>query len=176
MYRTILADPPWPEHGAGKIKRGADKHYPLLTIREIKEFSHLIREWADPVGCHLYLWVTNNYLPAGLEVMEAWGFTYKTTISWGKVGRDGKPQTGLGQYFRGASEHILFGVRGNLSYKLREDGLRAQGRTLILEPRGEHSVKPESLVRMAELVSYPPRLELFARQRREGWDCRGNEV
>lgn len=120
-------------------------------------------------NAHLYLWATNNYLPAALEVMQAWGFTYKTCITWGK------DKFGLGQYFRGQTEHCLFGVRGNLPYKVA-DGKRQQGRTLILAPRREHSRKPEEMRHMIERVSYPPYMELFARERFPDWDAWGNEA
>ena len=71
-YKTIYADPPWYERGAGKIKRGADRHYPLMKTEEIKALP--VRELIDPAGCHLYLWTTNNFLPDALEVVKAWGF------------------------------------------------------------------------------------------------------
>ena len=165
-YSTIYADPPWPEYGGGKIKRGADRHYSLMSVKDII---------AMPVGniaednAHLYLWATNNYLEAAFEVMRAWGFKYKTTITWGK------DKIGLGQYFRGQTEHCLFGVKGNLPYKI-EDDKRQQGTTLILAPRREHSQKPDEMRAQIEKVSYAPRIELFARETFPGWDCWGNEA
>src|SRR3990167_220009 len=84
-YSTIVADPTWPEYGGGKIRRGANKHYSLISLDEIKSLEDQVKAWRSPSGCHLYLWVTNNYLPAGLEVMAAWGFAYKTIISWAKT-------------------------------------------------------------------------------------------
>lgn len=177
-YATIVADPPWPESGGGRIRRGADRHYELMTIEDIEALAPFVREMAEPAGCHLYLWVTNNYVPAGLKVMEAWGFRYVTLITWGKVKDDGTPTMGLGQYFRGATEHALFGVRGSLPYRMTEDDepKRAQGRTLILAPRTEHSVKPAAFQDMVELVSHPPYLEMFARSKRLGWDSWGREA
>lgn len=71
-YKTIYADPPWPEQGGGRIKRGADRHYPLMSVKEIMELP--VGDLADPEGCHLYLWATNNYLPAAFECIKAWGF------------------------------------------------------------------------------------------------------
>lgn len=78
-YVTGLADPPWPERGGGKVKRGADRHYPLMSVRAICELpvARLFRPDA-----HLYLWATNNYLRAAFDVMEAWGFRYVTCITW----------------------------------------------------------------------------------------------
>lgn len=170
QYRTILADPPWMERGGGKIKRGADRHYPLMPTKEIKVLGQQVQAIAAP-SCHLYLWVTNNFLPDGLEVMAAWGFRYVTKITWVKEG-----QPGLGQYFRGITEDCLFGVRGNLPYKLDGFGRRAQGTTAFGAPRGRHSEKPERMYELIERVSYGPYLELFARTKRPGWDSWGNEI
>ena len=81
-FVTGYADPPWPERGGGKVKRGADRHYPLMSVKAICELpvARLFQE-----NAHLYLWATNNYLPAALEVMAVWGFRYVSTITWGKV-------------------------------------------------------------------------------------------
>ena len=168
-YRTILLDPPWPERGGGRIKRGADRHYPLMSLKEIADLP--IESLADLEGCHIYLWITNNYVPAAIRIFEErWNITYITMITWGKE------KIGLGQYFRGRTEHALFGRIGMLPYKTLSNGKRAQGDTLITAPRGRHSRKPTELHEAAELVSYEPRIELFARDRREGWDIWGNEV
>lgn len=166
-YHTIYADPPWMERGGGKVKRGADRHYPLLTTDEIKSFP--VRSLADPAGCHLYLWATNNHLPDALEVMGAWGFRYVTMVTWMK------DRVGLGQYYRGLTEHCLFGVMGKLPYKVR-DGKRIQGVTGFYAPKGEHSAKPDGMRKMIVKVSYAPRIELFARKCAFGWDCWGDEV
>lgn len=166
-YKTIYADPPWKESGGGKIKRGADRHYQLMATKDIKALP--VNQIADE-NCHLYLWVTNNFLKDGLEVMEAWGFRYVTMITWYKDGN-----LGLGQYFRGRTEHCLFGVKGKLPYKLL-NGKRQQGQTGFIATRGRHSEKPKEMREMIEKVSYEPRIELFARERFDGWDCWGNEV
>jgi len=168
-YKTIYADPPWYERGGGKIKRGADRHYPLMKTAEIMALpvNELIGDDA-----HLYLWVTNNFLPDGLQVMAAWGFKYVSLITWLKDG-----QAGLGQYYRGLTEHCLFGRKGSLPYKV-VDGKRQQGVTGFIAQRGKHSEKPALMRLMIEKVSYPPYVELFARQAvdRPGWDVWGNEV
>lgn len=166
-YSTILADPPWPERGGGKIKRGADRHYPLMSVLDIAMLP--VQPLIAP-DSHLYLWVTNNYLPAGLSVMAAWGFRYVTCITWAK------DKIGLGQYFRGQTEHCLFGVRGKPGYQLGPHGNRQQGTTLIQAPRTQHSAKPQALRAMIERVSPGPYLELFAREQVKGWDVWGNEV
>ena len=168
-YKTSYADPPWMEHGGGKIQRGADRHYPLMKTEEIKALP--IRELADPVGCLLYLWTTNNHLPDALEVVKAWGFEYVTIITWMK------DRQGIGQYYRGLTEHCIFArTKQKLPYKLAEDGKRMQGVTGFTAPKREHSAKPEAMREMIERVSYGPYLELFARRQHEGWDVWGNEV
>lgn len=182
QYRVIYADPPWPEYGGGKITRGAQKHYPLMKVEEICALP--VGEWAA-ADAHCYCWTTNNYLQAGLDVVKAWGFRYVTCITWVKS----KP--GLGQYYRGMTEHCLFAVRGRLPYRQREDGKRAQGRTVVFDDDASlldlpaafeataeaHSVKPERMRHYIELVSgHGLLLELFARQRVEGWDAWGNEA
>lgn len=120
-------------------------------------------------NCHLYLWTTNNFLPDALKVMESWGFTYKTMITWMK------DRMGLGQYYRGLTEHCLFGVKGMLPYKTI-DGKRQQGKTGFYASKDEHSKKPIEMRNMIEVVSYEPYIELFARQYTDKWDCWGNEV
>lgn len=171
-YHTIYADPPWMERGGGKIKRGADRHYPLMDTEEIMALD--VKSIAAD-DCWLYLWVTNNFLQDGLDVMKAWGFKFKTVIAWVKV-KDGKLQIGLGQYFRGASELCLFGTKGHLPYKTDENGKRMQGVTAILAERTRHSKKPPEMRAMIERVSYGPFVELFAREPHPGWDVWGNEV
>jgi N6-adenosine-specific RNA methylase IME4 len=171
-YEIIYADPPWMESGGGVKggKRGADRHYPLMKTKEIIALP--VKGMAAE-NAHLYLWATNNFLPDALEVMAAWGFKYVTMITWGK------DRMGLGQYFRGQTEHCLFGVRGMLPYKTGEDGKRQQGKTLFLAPRQAHSVKPEEMRQMIERVSDRPgfrKLEMFARRPAPGWDLFGNEV
>jgi N6-adenosine-specific RNA methylase IME4 len=178
MYGTILADPPWPESGGVKIKRGADRHYPLMKVEAIKALqvngAH-VSELALP-DSHLYLWATNNYLMAAGEVMKAWGYRYVTAITWAKTGKPG-----LGQYFRGRTEHLLFGVRGKVPYRTLPSGKRAQGTTLVTQPRGKHSEKPEMFHDLIEMVSPGRYIELFARRRPTGvrslfWSVWGNEV
>ena len=175
-YRTIYADPPWNERGAGRIKRGADRHYRLMKTPDIAALP--VQALIHDEGAHLYLWVTNNYLPDGLIVLAAWGFRYVTTITWVKT-RDGSlAHRGLGQYFPGVTEHCLFGVSKSKTPPYRTlDGLRQQGKTIIVTAeRAGHSRKPAAMREMIERVSYPSRIELFAREEVEGWHPWGNEV
>jgi N6-adenosine-specific RNA methylase IME4 len=165
-FSTIYADPPWPERGGGQTVRGAQKHYTLMSIQQIAFIP--VSDWAEP-NAHLYMWVTNNYLPQGLTIMQTWGFRYITTITWLKN------RMGLGQYYRGMTEHCLFGVRGRLPYRTMPDGKRAQGVTGFVADRTSHSTKPINMRHMIERVSPGPYLELFGRRPVEGWTVWGNE-
>lgn len=167
-YKTIYLDPPWEEKGGGKIKRGCDRHYKTMTIKEIEALP--IQELADENGCHIYMWVTNNFLEKGLALLKKWGFDYITTITWQK------DRFGLGQYYRGLTEHCLFAsTKKRLPYKVI-DGKRAQGVTGFYEPKTIHSRKPDKMREMIETVSYEPRIELFAREKFDGWDRWGLEA
>lgn len=171
-YSTILADPPWQfQNRTGKM---APEHrrllrYPTMELREIMELPvrHLSAACA-----HLYLWVPNALLPEGLEVMKAWGFSYKTNIVWYKVRKDGGPDgRGVGFYFRNVTELLLFGLRGSMR-------TLQPGRTqvnLLSSCKREHSRKPDQVYDLIEHCSPGPYIELFARFPRHGWDQWGNE-
>lgn len=162
-YRTILADPPWHETGGGRIKRGADRHYPLMRTPEIIDYLRAVPA-AD--NAHLWLWATNNHLPDALRVIETLGFRYVTNACWVKQ------RIGLGQYLRGQHELLLFAVRGKLPYKEPRPHLPS----VIMADRTEHSRKPDRAYEYVEALSFPPYVEAFARRQREGWDALGNEV
>jgi N6-adenosine-specific RNA methylase IME4 len=168
-YQVILLDPPWNETGGGKVKRGADRHYPLMKTRDIKAL--LVDGWdipgqaADDSAC--FLWVTNNFLPDGLEVMDALGFRYVTNLVWTK------DRFGLGYYFRGQHELCLFGVKGKLG-RARATHSTWLGQDAIA--RRKHSQKPDELHAIIESLYDGPYLECFARSPRDGWDALGNEV
>lgn len=166
-YKTIYADPPWFEHGSGKYQRGADKHYPLMKTKDIMALpvSNLIH----PEGSHLYLWATNNFLEDAFKVIHAWGFQYVTAITWMK------DRPGLGQYYRGITEHCLFArTKQRLPYKI-ENQRRCQGVSGFTAKKSDHSRKPEEMRAMIEKVSYMPAIELFSRKKAYGWDCWGND-
>jgi len=167
-FKTIVADPPWNECGGGKVKRGADRHYPLMKTRDIIPLMQtvLFKHQPDPSGCHLYLWVTNNFLRDGLEVMDALGFRYVTMRTWAK------DRFGLGYYYRGQTESCLFGVMGKLPPMSRGQSTLVGGG---LVKRGRHSAKPKVFFDEVEKVSPGPRLEVFARGPRENWSVWGNE-
>lgn len=171
-YGTILADPPW--RFSNRTGKMAPEHrrlsrYNTLTFKEIRSLpvAEVVAQQS-----HLYLWVPNALLAEGLEVMAAWGFTYKTNIIWHKIRKDGGPDgRGVGFYFRNTTEMVLFGICGKLrTYK--------PGRTqvnIIKTRKREHSRKPDELYDIIESCSPGPYLELFARGNREGWTTWGNE-
>jgi len=165
MFHTILADPPWLERGGGKIKRGADRHYELMKTDQIIQTMLEAPVWCPAESCHLYLWVTNNFLEDGLRVMRELGFRYITMITWMK------DMIGLGYYFRGQTEQLLFGTRG----ATQKPKVRTMS-TAIVEKRRAHSQKPEQTYKIIECVSYAPYLEMFARVRRPGWYSWGKGV
>jgi N6-adenosine-specific RNA methylase IME4 len=122
---------------------------------------------------HLYLWVPNALLADGLLVMKSWGFTYKSNIVWHKVRKDGGSDgRGVGFYFRNVTELVLFGVRGSL----RTLPPARRQVNLIAARKREHSRKPDELYPVIEACSPGPRLELFARYPRDGWNVWGNEA
>lgn len=172
-YTTILADPPWRfQNRTGKM---APEHkrlnrYTTLSLEEIKEIPvHL----AANKNSHLYLWVPNALLKEGLEVMEAWGFKYKSNLIWHKVRKDGGPDgRGVGFYFRNTTEVVLFGIRGSL--RTLQPG-RSQV-NIIRTQKQEHSRKPDELYEIIENCSPGPFLELFARGARKGWNVFGNQA
>jgi N6-adenosine-specific RNA methylase IME4 len=172
-YGTIMADPPWQfDNRTGKVapEHRRLRRYATMTLNEICSL---------PVGAHaekkshLYLWVPNALLGEGLQVLNAWGFKYKTTITWFKIRKDGGPDgRGVGFYFRNVTETILFGVKGSM--RTLAPGRRQVN---ILQTRKrEHSRKPDEIYSIVEACSPPKYLELFARAPREGWDQFGDQI
>lgn len=173
-FATVLADPPWQfKNRTGKM---APEHkrllrYPTLSLSEIKDLpvEAIVSDTA-----HLYLWIPNALLAEGLQVMEHWGFTYKTNLIWYKIRKDGGPdRRGVGFYFRNVTEMILFGVRGKNARTLQPG--RSQ-ENIISSRKREHSRKPDEQYDIIEECSWGPRIELFARGPKEGWYSWGNQA
>jgi len=172
-FATVLADPPWQfQNRTGKM---APEHkrlsrYPTMSLEEIKD---LPVEAIAADTAHLYLWVPNALLAEGMQVIEHWGFTYKTNLIWYKVRKDGGPdRRGVGFYFRNVTEMILFAVRGKNARTLQPG--RSQ-ENIITSQKREHSRKPDEQYQLIEECSGGPRIELFARGPREGWFVWGNQ-
>ena len=179
-FRVLYLDPPWLERGSGVIPRGAQRHYPVMSTRDIHSTVTLAREFQElHDDAHCYMWVTNTFLGDGLRLLGDLNFRYVTNMAWVKS-RDGedvpleelKLQQGLGQYFRGSHELLLFGVRGH-GYEVRTDA-RDMG-SVVVAPRTEHSAKPHTVYDIIERRSHGPYLEMFARNGRNGWTSWGNE-
>jgi len=177
MYSIIYADPPWHynqrwsmKHNKTRFGGGACNHYPLMKTEEIMAMP--IANITAP-NAALLLWTTFPRLEDGLKVMKAWGFEYKTIgFIWVKTNRvDGKPFFGVGYYSKSNTEPCLLGIRGKM--KPVSDSISS----VVIHPRMEHSKKPPIIRdRIIELFGDLPRVELFARQEADGWDCHGNEV
>ncbi len=183
LYRTICADPPWPYRSSGTFLRATREHRPnsfrspLNCVGAATRYGTMsienIRSLAPPAedNAHLYLWTTNAFMCEAHEVARAWGFAPKTILTWVKIKPDGTPSAACGYYFRGATEHIVFAVRG--SQALLVDQVVP---TAFLWPRlKDHSAKPDAFYDLVEQVSPGPYLELFARRNRLGWDTWGLE-
>lgn len=168
-YRCICIDPPWNERGGGQIKRGADRHYPLMKTPDIIRTILCADVWHPAADAHLWLWVTDNHLPDGLDVIKALGFRFIRTMAWVKL-KNYKLQVGMGQYCRGSHELCLLGVRGRTMLPAKAP------LSVVMEERTQHSRKPDDAYETIEQVSPGPRLEMFARRDRPGWDCWGDEI
>ena len=170
-YQIIYADPPWKYKWGDGGKLAPETHYPTLSVKELSELP--VKELRDK-NCVLVVWATCPCLPEALKLMEVWGFKYKTIFhNWVKIRKDGKPIMGMGSYTRSGSELLLLGMRGHIK-RLSTKVVIPQ---VLMESRREHSRKPdivrENIIRMFGDL---PRIELFARQKTEGWDVWGNEI
>lgn len=163
QYPVIYADPPWNYEFSGSDSRDLDNQYPTMDLEAI---LGLPVDQLATRDCVLFLWTTAPKLPEGMAVLNCWGFTYKTCAVWDKE------KIGMGYWFRQQSELLLVGTRGSIPPP--EPSNRPS--SVIRSPREKHSQKPEQVYRVIEAM-YPdlPRIELFARNRREGWSAFGNE-
>jgi N6-adenosine-specific RNA methylase IME4/ParB-like chromosome segregation protein Spo0J len=154
-FQVIVADPPW------RYESGNDLPYPTMDIEEIKTMC--VRDLADEDAI-LWLWTTNAHLRVAVEVVEAWGFEYKTLLTWVK------DRMGTGEWLRGRTEHCLLAIRGKPVF------LHGNHTTALEAARREHSRKPEEFYALVEATSPGSKLELFAREKRTGWRSFGNQT
>lgn len=182
-YSTIVADPPWPYETSikstsalphtvkrdGTIARGVDNMgYGVMSVDDLCAMP--VRSISNR-NAHLYLWVTNSFMEEGHRICRAWGFAPKTILTWVKTHQDDPTRVSMktGYYFRGATEHVIFAVRGSLPLQVDEGHP-----TAYLWPRiGAHSAKPDAFGDLVEKVSPGPYVELFCRRPRLGWDSWG---
>ena len=174
-YQTIYADPPWKYNDKqsynGTSTLGASSHYPTMSLEDICNLGIGLRSlMAD--DCVLFLWATSPLLPEAIEVIKAWGFKYKTlAFCWSKETVNGIKIANMGKWTMGNVELCLLGTRGHPHRESK------RVRQLVEALREGHSKKPDEIgSRIVELMGDLPRIELFARQKVEGWDCWGNEV
>lgn len=184
-YGVIVVDPPW-AYGkdTGRI-RTAEHHYETIGhnggeinrrtgagVEGIAVATPVV-EWAD-TNCHLYLWTTNPKLPFAFTLIEAWGFTYKTTLTWVKTRADGNPTgAGMGWFFRGATEHVLFAVRGRKSIP---SAIRKPN--VVMAPTTEHSAKPVAFYDLLRSIysAEERMMDAYARASHYRFDAWGNEA
>jgi N6-adenosine-specific RNA methylase IME4 len=171
-YNVIYADPPWCQSaGNGFNYQTNDKKMPYQTM-SIADICNLNVKDIAAKDAHLYIWVTNQYLPKAFEVIKAWGFKYSTTIIWEKALMGG----GLGGSFVINHELLLFCRRGKLKSLKRIKGTVHKVKRPYVNGKPAHSKKPEYFAEMIEKVSPGNKLEMFARSERNGWDVFGNQV
>jgi N6-adenosine-specific RNA methylase IME4 len=194
-YEWIVADPPWPYRNVktgGSMTSGSAAQYSVMTMDEILTLP--VPEIAAK-NCCCFLWTTTPLLPQGLAVLDRWGFEFKSALYWDKKNYP------LGFWFRGRVEPCLIGIRGKVKafrssavniiqdeptdeyLGLTQDPARSSdcyGDFVLEEKARGHSVKPEALWNLIEPViekqGPAPRIELFSRRERPGWDAFGNQV
>jgi N6-adenosine-specific RNA methylase IME4 len=163
-YSVVYADPPWRYEFCESDTREIENQYPTMALSEICEL---------PIGdictedCTLLMWATSPKLAESMEVLTAWGFTYRTCAVWDKE------IIGMGYYFRQQHELLLVATKGKPTVPDPE----CRPSSVIRSRREQHSKKPDKVYELIENM-YPtaPKIELFARQTRDGWACWGNEV
>lgn len=170
-YQIIYADVPWHYHDDRKHNSGyAGITYPTMKTKELCELP--VKRIADK-DCVLFMWVTGSMLPDCLEIMRAWGFKFKTTaFVWEKLNpRSKTPAVLIGRYTMSSCEFVLVGTRGH------PKRIRNNVRQLVEAPRTIHSAKPKEVhKRIVDIYGDIPRIELFAREPVDGWDCVGDGI
>ena len=160
LFDIIVVDPPWefrmaydPDFGRG------EGDYPTMTLEEIKEIKLPAKK-----DCVLWLWITNNMILEGFEVLEAWGYTFRNILTWDKE------MIGIGAWLRNQTEHCLMATKGKPLMNLTNQS------TILREKRTKHSSKPEIFYKMIEKLCIGEKLDYFARRERNGWSSYGDEV
>lgn len=166
-YKTILIDPPWELQSMSKVAWKLDSpltdKYPVMTLEDIKNL-HVPNLCDD--DCGLFLWCTHSTLPDALVLMKFWGFTYHCLITWDKLG-------GFSLWgFHRRTEFLMFGYKGKINVNQKGKYIP----TIFTEKKTKHSAKPLVSYKWMESNTPKPRIELFARNKRDNWDVWGNEV
>lgn len=171
-FNVIVLDPPWEYrnlHVGGTSKSGASKQYPTLSFKELKGLAPLIKNVCEK-DCCMFLWITNPMLREGLELLKEYGFEYKTIITWVK-NMNGK---GMGYWYRGNTEHMLLGVKGNIK------AFHSQEINVFHSEIRQHSQKPvksyELILEGTRTIKNCKTLEIFARKYFRDWICIGMDL
>lgn len=162
-YRCVVADPPWSLRTPGATKADARRHYSTMTLDEIKALP--VQDLADPSGCHLWLWAVASMLEEAHQVARAWGFTPATVLTWCKSG-----QPGVGHYLRMNTEFAILATMGKPITPAEKPMSSWYVWPRVMSGRFSHSVKPDPFYDLVEQCSPAPRVELFQRRCRFGWD------
>lgn len=159
QFGCIYADPPWQYN---RSPRGvASRHYATMSMDELLALP--VKKLSSDQA-HLHLWTTHSFMREGFQLMEAWGFQYKSMFVWVKH------QLGTGYYWRGAAEYLMLGVKGSCPFR------EHRHRNWMLADRTKHSAKPFHVRSLLERVSPGPYLELFGREAIQGWTIFGDQV
>lgn len=163
-FGTIYADPPWPYQNQGTRSATSGVYKPGAWQLSLGDLAALPVKDITAEKAHLHLWTTNAFIFDAKDIIEAWGFEYKSCFVWVK------PQIGIGNYWRVSHEFLLLGVKGGLTFADRNQ------KSWLEFKRSRHSVKPEVIATIIEKTSPPPYLELFGRRTRQGWTVLGNQI
>lgn len=170
QFDCIVIDPPWQynnKNTGGTLISGSDHKYRTLSFKELKSLWYLITQ-VSKKDCILYLWVTNSFLREGLDLVEEYGFEYKTLITWVKNGK------GLGYWYRGNTEHMILATKGKLK------AFHSQNINVFHEDTKQHSQKPmksyELIMDAVSTISDCKVLEIFARKQYRDWVCIGYDL
>jgi len=164
IFRTIVIDPPWPME---KIQREVRPNqvefdYTTMSIEEIKGFP--LQKFMSKDGCHVYMWTTQKFLQYSFDVFNAWGVKYQCLMTWVK-------NVGFTPFsWMYSTEHVLYGTVGSLP--LLRKGLRLDFNAKVRE----HSRKPDEFYELVKRVSVEPRVDIFSREKRDGFEQYGYEV
>ena len=166
LYDVVSVDPPWNYEGQSKeitsfdsIGRRVANPYPEMSTQEIKEIKLPLMD--DAI---VFLWTTHKFLPDAFEILKEWGLEYKATIVWNKE------KIGMGAWFRMQCEFCLLGIKGKPYWD------NTKHRDIVIEPRRQHSRKPDSFFDIVNEITLGRKLEYFAREKRKGWDIFGNDI
>jgi len=168
-YRVIYADPPWKYGSSGVITESdsygrATRHYPSMSIDELCQLP--VKEMVED-NAVLFMWVTSPLLAECFPVIKAWGFTYKASFVWDKIGHN------FGHYVSVRHEFLLICTRGSCLPDTKE----LLDSVVSIKKSRKHSEKPDKFRQIINtLYPHGKRVELFAREQVEGWDFHGNEV